>query len=283
MPKIKILVVDNNGERGQANAFSFHQNGAETYLYDPSKSQRNQVPEWDNNIILPSDFDLLILHDNNSSDWTKLKRSASYIIRYTGGDYKNLEHPTIQKRIIDKNYAISENEAKQVIDWINAGANSDELPEILSSSIEILPALSILCQGYLMAYYAYSKDKNILEFMEKIGWNNLSEDIKKILENQISEQKINEINKSDQWFKIYEIDNESTNQTTDIYQKLKKEYKKLTQKDDFDDNLNEFLKSISICDNSQENKQDNNQAKLIEITPEIVARAYNVISSVLTK
>ena len=185
---ISVLVVDAaRRERGRANALAFHRNEVTTYFYDSRRLFR--LPNWDTDVSAPSTVSLVLLHDSDKEELKNLNCSAGKIIRYTGGSpplHSQAHEIWIRERSITSSEdAINQAEALEIIEWLNSDKQrypGEKLPDILQSPkvIELLPAIAILCQGYLAAHAEYDKSNKswgppeIETALGLMGWNNLA-------------------------------------------------------------------------------------------------------------
>jgi hypothetical protein len=136
MSDIKVLIVDNDRDRGLKNARSFLVNSADSYLFDGEK--RCRVTDSEEEVDLPDNFTLVLLHDNDEKEWLQLEKNTEKIIRYTGGNpHTESEDFWIARRSITSDQAISESEAKEILYWVESRSPQDKLPEIMKPPITV--------------------------------------------------------------------------------------------------------------------------------------------------
>jgi len=151
------------------------------------------------------DVDLVLLHDNDKDNWGYYLSQGNWImhpkliVRYTGGTPR--EDPPggdywIGSRSITATDPLTEMEAKSLVDAY-LGCRGDMsrfvMPPALASSrcLDYLPAVSILCQGYLAAHIdpetseSDVKSNEFVEAIQKMGWTDLlkrnGDDIRQLL------------------------------------------------------------------------------------------------------
>ncbi len=190
-----ILVVDERPGRAEAiaSAFDTHLKGIDVFFYDGESKQdiSTKLP-----CNLPESISLLVLHNRNKKflDYINLNQENILvpIIRYTGGPPPGEEEypgeTWVRKRSIDgAEDAPTGQEVKEVLDWGNHILEGNEDPPIPSLFIapgvmNYLPALAILCQGYLAVHASNGGDENnsLKPALEQMGWFDLGDDREKI-------------------------------------------------------------------------------------------------------
>lgn len=274
---ISVLVVDAaRRERGRANALAFYQNEVTTYFYDGNRLF--QLPDWDTDVSTPSKVSLVLLHDSNKEEWRNLNCPAGQVIRYTGGSppvHSQTHEFWIRERSITSNKdAINQSEALEIIAWLTSdkrGHSTERLPDILQSPrvIELLPAIAILCQGYLAVH---AECPEIEEALELMGWNNLSESNKTALIGNLKGQ-VETITAPQWWlevFGLWDSAKERAAQDAEIWdqfeQKLKDEWQ--------EDRYGCIDKSLLDPNDSSNSMIDTLRKNMFLSSPGLIAEAY---------
>ncbi|MEA2569216.1 MAG: hypothetical protein QOI24_1217 [Acidobacteriota bacterium] len=148
-----------NRERSRLNAEAFARVGAKVFRFDADGRTVWKDNQWVRASSLPDAFTLVFVHNTDFDHWTKLAveipgvtRTAGSIIRYTGGELptEGSSEMWVRRRIIRAATPLTESEARAILEW--SRSPKDPAPEILCSPFrEVLPALALLCQGYLVA------------------------------------------------------------------------------------------------------------------------------------
>lgn len=151
---LSALVVDpTHRNLGRVTASLLQANLVEAYFYDGNV--KSKVGDFNRPVRLPSDFSVLVLHNSDEDTWKRLGLTANKIVRYTTADPPSLPHESEiwVNRAITDDQPITVNEAAQIVNWIRSCVKDPDapLPPVLRplSSQSILPAIHLLCQGYL--------------------------------------------------------------------------------------------------------------------------------------
>lgn len=155
---MRVVVLDvATPQRGRTIAQKFVAAGAEAFFRGPSEQAEwlNTSKAVDN---IPTDVGLIVVHDTDSAVLERLVVRAPCTLRYTGGrvaDVLPAGELWIMRPVTSAQDAISEREAREILEWIEWGADRDNRPLLLrqAQSLRMLPALAILCQGYVAKHF----------------------------------------------------------------------------------------------------------------------------------
>jgi hypothetical protein len=255
MKNMRILVVDQDIERGHTNGISFYQENIEIFLYDKRRRYKivNEAEKEDRNF--PQEFNLVFLHSSNRDFWDYLKNDsnlvAEVVIYYTSVFSPNLvvnnEIWIEQRGIRTIDDALTVREAKRIVNWYVNGANPNTFP-LRAIPPSILPSLSILCQGYLAINYDL-KSSVVHESLQKMGWNT------SLLIIDIAKKKL-KVQKAEWWLQIF------GDQSENIETLLQEEC---------NGNIDAAISNLLIA------------IRQVKIEPDLVANAYIAISNKLNE
>jgi hypothetical protein len=151
------MVMDKVTARSQSNAKAVA-TYFKTYLNDGNKlqvvSNDGSQSQFRGDLKNVS-FDAALLHDNDKELLKGHEKRFMAVIRYTGGDPQNDTGNEIWiRKPLTSNSPLTEQDAKTLHDFVSqwkAEQKMPPLPDLLRPvvSLQVLPALSILCQGYL--------------------------------------------------------------------------------------------------------------------------------------
>ena len=199
-----VLIVDSDLDRGRANCDAFAGCSSATYFFDGSKCA--QAGNYLVDVGIPAGtLDLVLLHNNDTKIWTESHLLANCILRYTGGSPREGEANWIVARpLIGKAEAVTSREASEIMKWVDLGCPNEEsgLPSLLRRNQDkVLPALAILCQGYL-AVHAKQPDMvkawGIGGALAKMGWDEKKHP-------DLVRDKIQDVEKPGWWLDVFEL------------------------------------------------------------------------------
>ena len=276
MPLI-TLVVDQNEERGKgmSEALSL---GSKAYYTNGTYCVL--AGTWTQYVSPPESISLVVLHDNNRTEWEHLQDSyglvAAETVHYTGGTVCGaVDEIWIRQRSISSaKQALSQGEADSILEWLSARKSNPTLalPPILLPPIangELLVALAVLCQGYL-AIHATPLPNNkwgpseIEKGLTLMGWPKLMESgAGELVSKEFSKQQI-EVKRPKWWKSVL------AGSKDDVRQKLSNECHGALPTE-----LDELLKEIFVTENSAKETES--------VQPHTVNDAYIALAECLEK
>jgi hypothetical protein len=283
---ISVLVVDSAGrKRGQSNALAFYCHEVKTYFYDGHRLA--ELPNWDLDELTPTHVSLVLLHNSDKEKWENLNCSADTIIRYTGGSppIHSQEHEIwIRERSITSSEdAINQTEALEIIEWLTSNEQrypSAQLPNILHPPrvVELLPALAILCQGYLAVHAEYNASNQgwgppeIATALGLMGGNNLAH-LTKSLSSDYRRDKAQTLSAPGWWlevFGLWDAAKTSATQDAELWDQFERKLKDEWQEDKYGAIDDSLLNPDDPC-NSMISSLRTNQTLS---SPGLIARVY---------
>jgi hypothetical protein len=150
--QLKAVVFDlAERKRSELIAGSLYSQGAETWLYNSKGAAKGPLWSEGENRPRGAKFDLLVLHNNNSTMWVETKCQATVTVRYTGGSSvlaTERDDYWIQ-RPVTSGSPLTEDDAADILEWAEAfinGSAATLLPPILGGSqdefaLQVLNAL----------------------------------------------------------------------------------------------------------------------------------------------
>jgi hypothetical protein len=175
--EMRVLIVDHVGARGRANGVAFASHVANSLLYDGTRWTRGGSMDA---VDVPFEhFDLVLLHDNDTEIWNDLQKvgiESNCVLRYTGDTPMQEKNWIVARPISGRDSAINVAEALELVKWTESGSPRAEcdLPSLLRNRQEsLLPAMAILCQGFLAVYakdQASVADQSVAEALRAMGW-----------------------------------------------------------------------------------------------------------------
>lgn len=155
---MRVLVYDcTDRERMQHVAESFV-TGSEVFGF--CNDGCFKAPDWDSGVDVPSEVELVVLHENNRDSFKEYDIRPHCLISYTGGAPlpSSSGQLWIQRKVTAQQPLLPD-EAQAILDWFGAGRDHTLLPEILSSKLELpLEALTAAFYAGLCWQHRHSGD-----------------------------------------------------------------------------------------------------------------------------
>ena len=135
---------------------------AEVYVIVSSSDYRKFTTSDTEGVIiperkLPSTFSAIFFHSSDEHIWHDSHVTSNYVFEFnTPGTPKAKEGILPILRQTSPNFAIESKDVEEIFNYVIGQRES--LPSVCYQSLEILPALSLLCQGYISIYF---KDKKV--------------------------------------------------------------------------------------------------------------------------
>ena len=144
-----ILVFDcASRERMRAVAESFLNCGHEgTVVYGIFDDEECEASDWDNGVEVPSNVDLVVLHENNRDAFNERAISGRCLVSYTGGNPSPSSPGKLWiQRPLTESHPLRKDEARSILEWLETGEDPLLLPEVLGSPLEL--PLQVLAAAY---------------------------------------------------------------------------------------------------------------------------------------
>jgi hypothetical protein len=190
-----VLVIDSSDDVGKKNSKALAVDGLSVYFDDGHATK--MPPEWKYLADeLPSQDRLLFVlcHQSSIARWDELRAESTapqpLVVRYTtGGTPSETASQTeygILGRALTADNPLKSTEATQLVAWAHGKALGQQapVPQVLEAAPrqpEYLPALAILCQGYLAVAAAAGHIPHDHKALDAMGWKDAKEEIKKLL------------------------------------------------------------------------------------------------------